>query len=155
LPGTKVTIELMRDGKLRFVRPDFKFKSGDKIRLRLATNFDGYVSVLNIGSSGRVTLLYPVNGLNNRVLPTTDFAIPQGNNWIVFDNQKGTETVSVILSENPVDNLADLKGDSVYFTQERTTKDLFVQTVGTETYAVCTVESLAENVGFTLKFKHQ
>jgi hypothetical protein len=154
LPGTKITIELMRNGKLSFVKPTFRFRSGDKIRIRLKTNFEGYVSVLNLGSSGNVNLLYPVQGRSNYVTPTDDYQIPQGNGWIVFDDRPGTEIVSVIMSESELESFADLDAKSDYFTKDRTSKDLFVQTSGNETYAVFREQETGRNVGFTLKLRH-
>jgi hypothetical protein len=155
LPGTKITIELLRNGKLRFVRPTFTFRSGDKIRLRLKTNFEGFVSVLNVGSSGDVNLLYPVRGLNNYIKPTSDYQIPQGDGWIVFDNQSGTEIVSVIMSEDQLEGLGSLDSNSDYFRKDRTSKDLFTQTSGNDFYAVFREQEAGENVGFTLKLKHK
>ena len=159
LPGTRITIELSRNGKLSFVSPDYKFRSGDKIRLRLKTNFEGYVGVLNLGTSGKVNVLYPVidengNYRDNYVMPTSDYQIPQGDGWIVFDNRKGTETVTVIMSAKPAYRLYSLDGNSAYFKTDKTSKDLFVQTVGADFYAVCPEEILDETVGFTLRLRH-
>ena len=155
LPGTKITIELMRNGKLSFVKPSYKFKSGDKIRLRMKTNFEGYVSVLNLGSSGNINLLYPVQGRDNYVTPTADYQIPGGNGWIVFDDQPGTETISVIMSEDSLEGISSLNRNSDYFQKDRTSKDLFVQTSGNDFYAVFREQEVGRNVGFTLKLKHK
>lgn len=155
LPGTKITVELMRNGKLSFVKPSYKFKSGDKIRLRMKTNFEGYISVLNLGSSGNVNLLYPVQGRDNYVTPTSDYQIPGGNGWIVFDNQPGTEIVSVIMSEYPLNGLTALDRNSQYFRKDRTSKDLFVQESENDFYAVFREQEEGQNVGFTLKLKHK
>lgn len=155
LPGTKITIELMRNGKLSFVKPDYKFRSGDKIRLRLKTNFEGYVTVLNLGSSGNVNLLYPMQGRDNFVTPTADYQIPNGEDWIVFDNTTGTEIVSVIMSEDELGSFTDLDKNSDYFGKDKTSKDLFTQTSGSDFYAVFREQGTGGNVGFTLKLKHQ
>jgi hypothetical protein len=155
LPGTKVTIELMRGEKHSFVKPDYKFRSGDQIRIRMKTNFEGYISVLNLGSSGNVNLLYPVQGHDNYVIPTQDYQIPQGDGWIIFDNQPGTEIISVIMSEDELEGLNSLDNNSDYFRKDRIGKDLFVQTSGTDFYAVFRQQNSGENFGFTLKLKHK
>jgi hypothetical protein len=155
LPGTKITIELMRDGKHSFVKPTYKFRSGDQIRIRMKTNFEGFVSVLNLGSSGKVNLLYPVQGRDNYVMPTQDYQIPQGDGWIIFDDQPGTEIVSVIMSEDELQGLNSLNNNSDYFRKDRTSKDLFVQTSGNDFYAVFRQQNIGENFGFTLKLKHK
>ena len=151
-PGTKVTIELLRDGKLKFVKPTSKFKSGDKIRLRFATNFDGYIRILNVGSSGRVSLLFPYKGANDRITPSTDFQIPNNNDWIVFDDTPGTEMLTVILSAKPFENDSDLSGLNSRATKSR---DLTIQSDDDATYAVFGESSLQEPVGFTLQLKHK
>jgi hypothetical protein len=155
LPGTKITIELLRNGKLSFVKPTYKFKSGDKIRLRLKTNFEGFVSVLNIGSSGKINLLFPVQGVDNYVTPTADYQIPRDNGWIVFDNQPGTETISVIMSTEELDDLSSLDRNSDYFRKDRTTKDLYLQTSGNDFYAVFRRNEDFQHFGFTLKLRHK
>ncbi len=155
LPGTKLTIELMRNGRLSFVNPSFIFKSGDKIRLRLDTNFEGYVTVLNLGTSGKINLLYPVEGLNNFVTPTTNFQIPQGDeSWILFDKTPGTEIVSVIMSEDDLFDISDLNSKSPYF-KNKPTKDLLVQTNGNDQFAVFQQNYLDEVFSFVLKLKHR
>jgi hypothetical protein len=151
-PGTKVTIELQRDGKLKFVKPTHKFKSGDKIRLRFATNFDGYIRILNIGSSGRVNMLFPYKGANDRITPSTDFQIPNNNDWIVFDNNPGTEMLTVILSSVPFGEDKDLMGLNNRATRSR---DLVIQSDDDATYAVFGEASLREPIGFTLQLKHR
>lgn len=154
LPGTKLTIELLRNGRLSFVNPSFIFKSGDKIRLRLETNFEGYVTVLNLGTSGKINLLYPVEGLNNFVTPTSTFQIPQGEGWILFDKQPGAEIVSLIMSEDELVGITDLTHNSAYF-NNKSDKDLLTQTSANDHYAVFQQNYLDEVFSFTLKLTHR
>lgn len=97
MSGAKVTVELKRNGRTSYVSPDYAFQSGDRIRLIFDLNFQGYVTILNVGSSGRTQLLYPYQGVSNRVSPNAATKIPQ-NDWIRFDNQPGTEQLTVIFS---------------------------------------------------------
>jgi hypothetical protein len=151
-PGAKVTIERLRDGKLKFVSPKSTFLSGDKIRLRFATNFDGYVRILSIGSSGKVSLLFPYQGANDRITPSGDFQVPNNNDWIVFDDTPGTEMLSVILSAKPFGDDQDLSGLNSRATKSR---DLTIQSDDDATFAVASEESLREPIGFTLRLKHK
>ena len=147
LPGTKVTIELMRGNKLSFVKPDYKFRSGDRIRLRLVTNFDGYVSIVNLGSTGQINLLYPYNGAEPRVRPSRDIQIPQSD-WIKFDNNEGTEQLLIVMSKQPIDT----EGlDRNSFSDSR---DLSIEYAENATFVVCPEENLTNPVGFALKLKH-
>ncbi|MBC7797587.1 MAG: DUF4384 domain-containing protein, partial [Pyrinomonadaceae bacterium] len=61
-PGAKVIIERSRNGKIAFVSPNSLFRSGDKIRLRFETNFNGYLAIVNVGPSGDLKLLFPYEG---------------------------------------------------------------------------------------------
>jgi Domain of unknown function (DUF4384) len=107
-PGTKVSIELNRNGNVSRVSPDTTFHSGDKVRFHFGVNFDGYVAVLNEGSSGRHNLLFPFAGANNAVHPTSDYVVPR-NGWIVFDENPGREKVVFILSANPIPELQQIQ----------------------------------------------
>lgn len=152
-PGAKVVIERMRDGKLSFVSPKSKFRSGDKIRLRFATNFDGYIKIINVGSSGKVSLLFPYEGADDRITPSNDFQVPKGGDWIVFDDTTGTETLTVIMSKKPLNFGSDeeLRDINKSATQSR---DLTIESEQDATYAVCTETSLEKPIGFILRLKH-
>ena len=153
-PGTKIVIERMRNGKLEFVSPKSKFKSGDKIRLRFATNFDGYIKIINVGSSGSVTVLFPYKGADDRLRRSDDFQVPKGGDWIVFDNTPGMEILTVIMSSQPFgfENDAELRNLNNNATQSR---DLTVESDNDATYAVCTEMSLQKPIGFMLQLKHK
>lgn len=150
LPGTKITIEMSRNGKLSFVKPTYKFRSGDKIRLRLSTNFQGYISLLNVGSTGEVKLLYPYIGADNSVVPSKDIQIPASDAWIVFDDKTGTENLTVIMSKEPLgestDNYSNLR--------QSNSRDLLIEYAADAVYAVCEEERITKPVGFTLMLKH-
>lgn len=153
-PGTKVVIERMRDDKLAFVSPNSKFRSGDKIRLRFATNFDGYVKIINVGSSGKVNLLFPYEGADDRIRPTKDFQVPGGGDWIVFDSTPGIEMLTVMMSSKPLDFANE---DELREAGRRAAgaRDLTIQSDSEATYAVASEQSLLKPVGFTLRLKHQ
>lgn len=150
LPGTKITIELNRGGKLSFVKPDYNFRSGDKIRLRLQTNFDGYISLLNVGSTGEVKFLYPYEGADNRVVPSKDIQIPSSEAWIVFDDKTGTEHLTVIMSKEALGESADNYNDL----RQSNSRDLQIEYAADGVYAVIEEEKITKPVGFTLKLRH-
>lgn len=150
-PGAKVIIERMRDGKLAFVSPNSKFRSGDKIRLRFATNFDGYLKILNVGSSGKVSLLFPYEGADDRIQPTKDFQVPKSGDWIVFDDTPGTEVMTVVMSKKP---FGAESGEELNRNATKT-RDLTIQSDAEATYAVANETSLEKPIGFTLRLKHQ
>jgi hypothetical protein len=150
LPGTKITIELNRNGRLSFVKPTYRFRSGDKIRLRLATNFEGYISLLNVGSTGEVQFLYPYEGANNRVMPSKDIQIPGSDAWIVFDDKPGTENLTVIMSKEPLGESDDDYRDI----RQSNSRDLLIEYANDGVYAVSQEDKISKPVGFTLRLKH-
>lgn len=152
-PGAKIVIERMRGDKLAFVSANSKFRSGDKIRLRFETNFEGYLAIMNVGSTGEVSLLFPYTGADASIKPSKDTRIPKGEDWIVFDDNPGTETLTVIMAKNPIglDDNADLRELNKKATN---TRDLFVESGTEATYAVCPNSALEKPIGFTLRLKH-
>jgi hypothetical protein len=108
-PGIKVAIELNRGGKTSMVAPDYEFMSGDRIRLVLDINFQGYVALINEGTSGKKSLLYPYKGVSNEVFPNGALKIPN-TDWIKFDDQAGTEKLVVIFSNKPIPELSQMEG---------------------------------------------
>lgn len=150
-PGAKVIIERSRNGKLSFVSPTSKFRSGDKIRLRFATNFDGYIAILNVGSTGTASLLFPYKDADAQIQPSDDFQVPQ-KDWIVFDDNPGTENLTILMSRQPLgldaDNLQTIQKSAA------NTRDLYIESGSDATYAVCSAAALEKPIGFTLKLKH-
>ena len=153
LPGTKVLIDLNRGGKRQFVTANYKFRTGDKIRLILKTNFDGYIAMINKGTTGKFSLLYPYAGADDRVRPSADIQFPKEGDWIEFDGNSGTEELTIVMSKvSLVDRDREITWEGWY--KNSGGKDLFVSSDAEATYAVCAAERLAEPVAFTLRLKH-
>lgn len=109
--GAKVRILLKRGNEReRYVSPNETFYSGDKIKLAFDVNFPGYVGLLNVGSSGRITMLYPYPGADPMVEPSDKEQLIPANpkDWIAFDDRPGTEQVTVIFSSNPIDSIEQI-----------------------------------------------
>ncbi len=70
------------------------FRSGERIRLHFQSNVDGRIRLLQLGSSGTATLLFPdpEKGLGNDLLRAgEDRILPAESAWFRFDNNPGTE----------------------------------------------------------------
>lgn len=106
--GAKVRILLKRGSEQqRFVSPNENFYSGDKIKLAFDINFAGHIALLNVGSSGKITMLYPYPGASSAVEPMAkEQLIPANqNDWITFDNRAGSEQITVVFSTNPINQV--------------------------------------------------
>jgi hypothetical protein len=58
------------------VTSDHVFHTGDRIRLRVRSNVDGYLSLWSLDSSGRGTLLFPTGGESNKVQGGSEYVTP-------------------------------------------------------------------------------
>jgi hypothetical protein len=107
-PGARVRVELDRDGRARFVSTRTVFRAGDKVRFHFAMNFPGYVVVINQGSSGTRSLLFPYKGVSNHIGRTADYTVPQGDGWFEFDDTPGTERLTFIMSKREIEEVTQI-----------------------------------------------
>ena len=103
--GLQYWIELKRGGKILNVSNKFAFKSGDKIRIHVKSNIDGYAYVLLLeGSRGEQSVLFPDPQFhdNNMVRANRDIPIP-AEGYMAFDQNPGTEKLVLLLSRTQLD----------------------------------------------------
>ena len=95
------------DGTPVEVDPDTMFQSGDRIRFAFEPNIDGFLYVIQQGSTGRWSVLLPhplINGGRNTVTRFGEVAIPP-EGWFRFDENPGSEQVFVYLNKEPLTTL--------------------------------------------------
>jgi hypothetical protein len=83
------------------------FHSGDKIRFTFESNGDGYLYLVQEGSSGKWTMLFPnpdINGGVHAVKRMQKYTIPS-RGWFVFNDTPGVDRAFVFLSREPLDQL--------------------------------------------------
>jgi len=86
------------------VDPESVFRSGDRIRLNVQANDNGYLYIVLRGSSGRWSPLFPSKEIlsgDNRVKKGGEYEIPLGSVWFAFDEQPGTEKLFIVLARQP------------------------------------------------------
>lgn len=89
---------------------DAVFHAGDRIRLQVETNDDGYLYVVNRGSSGTWKLLFPsaeIKDGDNHIQRRVRYEIPSGYTF-TFDEQAGEEKLFIVLSRQPEPDLEGL-----------------------------------------------
>jgi hypothetical protein len=102
MAGMQVTIFLKQaDGTLVPVDPRREFKKGEMVRISLESNFAGYVYVINLGSSGKETIIFPDPKESNRIEPRRRYLLPATYD-LEFDGQAGLETLRVFLAPRPI-----------------------------------------------------
>ena len=97
------------DGTYAEVSPDATFHSGDNVRLSIMSNEPGYLYVIQQGSSGNWSPIFPVPNSgpdSNRVEPGTPSQVPGGaKSSFQFDSHAGVEKLFVVLSREPIRDL--------------------------------------------------
>lgn len=94
-------------GRAVEVDPDTVFRSGDRIRLAIQANDAAHLYIIQRGSSGNWSVLFPspeIDGGSNRIEKDRRVEIP-GRNWFAFDEQAGRETLFLVLARQPEPNL--------------------------------------------------
>jgi hypothetical protein len=89
------------------VDPARIFYSGEQIRLQIEPNVDGYLYVLQKGSSGHDSTLFPhpeINGGDNRVERGILYSVP-ATQWFTFNDVPGDEHLTLIASRAPLESV--------------------------------------------------
>lgn len=101
-PGLRVWLTEASDSSgSRRLSPQQSFRTGDRFRLWLQSNRDGYLYLVNVGTSGTTRLMFPRNNQDNRITARTDFSI---GSPLVFSEPAGTEQLVVVLAANPIED---------------------------------------------------
>lgn len=143
------------------------FRSGDRIKLHIETNQNGYLYVMNIGSTGQSHFLFPNSGVaNNYVTAWTPYQIPY-DTYMRFDANPGEELLLVMLSPNRIGNMPSTPSihdpinsqqtqQYTQLAQAKGAKDIVLETESTGVspagYAVAPMSSLQSGM-ITLKIK--
>ncbi len=107
------------DGRYIEVAPGSVFHSGDHIRLGLLANGPGYIYVIQQGSSGAWSPIFPPPGSAqdaNKIAAGQMQMVPGGTRAFAFDQNPGDEKLYIILSRAPIADIdraiQGLKGTS-------------------------------------------
>ena len=85
------------------------FRSGDEIRFSVEANTEGYLYILNYGTSNTWRYLFPharINNGDNSIKAAVEYTLPP-TEWLKLDATPGEERVVVILSKRKIDPLQD------------------------------------------------
>jgi hypothetical protein len=101
----------MRDanGNAMRVDPSREFRAGDRIRLSLETNTDGYLYIFHTENNGEPQMLYPDVRLEkggNRIEAHVPYEIPWNEpgveNWFKFDANPANERLYIVVTRQPL-----------------------------------------------------
>lgn len=100
-------IKVDREFAVEHVKETEVFFTGEKFRLRVTTHDDGYLYILNEGTSGTYNVLYPrpeVRG-GSALVPGWEYVIVPANGSFQFDVNVGVETIIICYSKEAVPDL--------------------------------------------------
>jgi Domain of unknown function (DUF4384) len=104
--GIRLSIrKIAKSGQTTEVAPDTVFQPGDRVRLNIQVSGDGFLYIINRGSSGTWTQLFPspdMPGVSNAVAPGVTYSVPPDRNFVVSD-PAGEEKLFIILSRTQED----------------------------------------------------
>jgi hypothetical protein len=135
-PATPVNARRMGLGMTLFLRdsnglairvdPEHVFHKGDRVRILLETNSDGYLYIFNTTDDGPATLIYPDANLDeagNYLQAHVPFEIPSSGSaderlrWFAFDDVAGTEHLFFVFTREPLGGIP-LEDDLIAFCRE-------------------------------------
>lgn len=113
--GLGVTL-FMRDSNGLAVRvdPDHVFRKGDRVRVLLESNSDGYLYIFNTTDDGPATMIYPdaeLDEAGNYLQAHVPFEIPSTASaderlrWFAFDQVAGTERLFFVFTREPLSGI--------------------------------------------------
>ena len=125
--GLGVTL-FMRDSNGLAVRvdPDHVFRKGDRVRVLLETNTDGYLYIFNTTNDGPATMIYPdvdLDEAGNYLQAHVPFEIPtslaaeERLRWFAFDEVAGTEHLFFVFTREPLKGIP-IEDDLIAFCRD-------------------------------------
>lgn len=96
------------------VDPEHVFHKGDRVRVLLETNTDGYLYIFNQTDEGPVIMIYPDKDLDdagNYIKAHVPWEIPSSAadeerlRWLVFDANPGNERLFFVLTREPLNGV--------------------------------------------------
>src|SRR5690349_6033995 len=105
------------------VDPDRVFRKGDRVRIRLETNTEGYLYIFNRTNDGPPVMIYPdaeIDEGGNYLQAHVPFEIPAADasderlRWFAFDENTGTEKVVFVFTREPLKDVP-IEDDLVTF----------------------------------------
>lgn len=117
----------MRDSNGLAVRtdPEHVFQKGDRVRVLLETNTDGYLYIFNTTNNGPATMIYPHAELDeggNYIQAHVPFEIPSSAGsaehlrWFAFDEVAGSEQLFFVFTREPLKGIP-LEDELISFCQ--------------------------------------
>ena len=100
----RIVLERLQNNSWSAVDPGLVLAQGDRVRFKINTDFDGYLYVVNYGTSGKYSVLFPAKdtGTDNKISKGHSQQIPAADSVFRIVGPAGQEIVYWMLSPIPV-----------------------------------------------------
>lgn len=108
-PGLQVKVYQETAKGYTQVSPTKRFRSGQRLKFGVESNTNGWLYIVQRGTSGQYRLLYPhpAVGKHQKIQHNREILIP-GRDWFRFDSEVGTEEIHFIFSRQKLNAVPDL-----------------------------------------------
>lgn len=100
--GLMYYVELVSaKGETSRVTTDHMFRSGDRMLLHVVSSIDGDLAIYQRTPASQAARLFPDSRINDgsaRIVKGVDAILPSPTSWFRFDNQAGTEELTLVLT---------------------------------------------------------
>ncbi len=100
----EITLERQEENSWKSADPGYIFSKGDHVRFRFRANFNGYLYVMDYGTSGSYTMLFPreETGKENGIVAGRDYQVPATRALFRVDGPPGHDVVYWMVSPVPL-----------------------------------------------------
>jgi uncharacterized protein DUF4384 len=100
----EIMLERLDGENWRTIDPGLVLSQGDRVRFRFRTNFDGYLYVTNLGTSGKYEQMFPrqETGQDNRIAAAKEYQVPATSTAFKIAGPAGFETVYWLVSPSRI-----------------------------------------------------
>src|SRR5947209_10305856 len=103
--SVEIVLERSESNSFKTIDPGLVLAPGDLVRFRFRATFDGYLYVINSGTSGGQSLLFPgdTTGRNNRVEAGREYLVPATGASFQVAGPAGHDVVYWLISPVPLE----------------------------------------------------
>lgn len=101
-----IHLEQKNGDQTKTVPQNTVFHNGNILRFRLISRIAGYLYVVDKGTTGQTTTLFPVStgpGSQNKIAPDQTMVVPaMGDGWFEVSGPSGFDTIYLLVSSSPI-----------------------------------------------------
>ncbi len=98
-----IRLEKKTGDAVRAVPQNTVFRNSDILRFRLTSQIDGYLYVVDKGSTGNTAVLFPAGAASNKIETGRSYLVPaEGDGWFEVSGPAGFDVLYFLVSATPI-----------------------------------------------------